>query len=339
VERVARVTLMKHNLVATEASASRSCQDLLASLRRKHLKHLPVHAGPLSSARAPSRHAHAKITAVQLLFCGTRGSIASPGAEFVRYGGHTSCVAISHDGMPPTLVLDGGTGLRNLSRHLGTEPFQGAILLGHLHWDHTQGLPFFRAAEHPDSRVTLFMPAQGDPVEVLSRALCPPHFPLRPDELRGRWRFRSLEPGSHSIEGFAVTAADIPHPGGRTFGYQISDSSGAVAYLSDHSPTTLGPGTDGLGEYHSAVVELVSGVDVLVHDAQHLAAELPEKHFLGHAAIEYAIGLARHCGVPRVVLFHHDPDRTDDELDDIVARSQGDGVSVAAAMEGHTIEF
>ena len=89
---------------------------------------------------------------VRVLFCGVRGSTPSPGAAFVRYGGNTSCVALAHDGAAPSLVLDGGTGLRNLSRHLGTRSFRGTILLGHLHWDHTQAFPSSPPATGPTAR-------------------------------------------------------------------------------------------------------------------------------------------------------------------------------------------
>jgi phosphoribosyl 1,2-cyclic phosphodiesterase len=271
---------------------------------------------------------------VELSFCGVRGSTPAPGASFLRYGGHTSCVAVSHDGHAPSLVLDGGTGLRRLARHLDGGPFVGTILLGHLHWDHMQGLPFFRAADHPESRTTVLLPARGDPVEVLGRCLGPPHFPLRPDELRGRWEFIALEPGDHDIEGFTVTALEIPHLDSRTYGYRVVDGSGAIAYLSDHNPISLGAGPDGLGEYHAAAVRLARDADVLIHDSQHLAAEFPAKAFLGHSAAEYAIGLAAHSGARRVVLYHHDPDRTDEEIDAIVAKHQHHGMAVGAAAEG-----
>ncbi len=274
---------------------------------------------------------------MQLLICGSRGSVPVSGREFVRYGGNTSCIAISRGGGVPSLVLDAGTGIRRLSRELDGGPFLGTILLSHLHWDHTQGLAFFGAAEHPDSEVTVAMPAQGDPEELLGRALGPPFFPLRPAELRGRWRFVALEPGNHTIDGFSVTAQEIPHPGGRTFGYRVSDGDATLAYLSDHSPTTFGPGPDGLGEYHSSAMQLASGVDLLVHDSQHLAAELPAKEFLGHSAVEYAIGLAEKAGARRLVLFHHDPERTDEQVDDIVTGAERAPVAVVAAAEGQTI--
>ena len=131
---------------------------------------------------------------MRLTFCGVRGSTPAPGAEFVRYGGHTSCVAVTHDGAAaPTLILDAGTGVRRVTALLAGQPFTGTILLTHLHWDHVQGLPFFRAGDRDDARVTLLLPDQQDGTgaeEVLARAMSPPHFPIRPSELRGRWSVR-----------------------------------------------------------------------------------------------------------------------------------------------------
>ncbi|MDQ3570823.1 MAG: MBL fold metallo-hydrolase [Actinomycetota bacterium] len=270
---------------------------------------------------------------------GVRGSTPAPGPEFVRYGGHTSCVALAHDGMAPSLVLDAGTGIRRLTGVLGGLPFRGTILLGHLHWDHTRGLPFFAAGDHPDARVHLYLPEQGDAVEILSRAMSPPHFPISPQELRGDWSFDGLCPGQHELEGFTVLALDIPHKGGRTFGFRVSDGAASVAYLSDHSPVTLGPGAEGLGEYHQAAMALAQGVDLLVHDAQHTAEEFEAKRSFGHSAVEYAVGLAREAGARRLLLFHHDPPRTDDALDAIVASHQDGPVPVEAAVEETTVEL
>jgi phosphoribosyl 1,2-cyclic phosphodiesterase len=272
---------------------------------------------------------------VQVTFCGVRGSTPAPGPDFVRYGGNTSCVALARDGEPPSLLLDGGTGLRRLAKLL-TAPFEGTILLGHLHWDHTQGLPFFPAADK--GRVDVFIPAQGDPTEVLARSVGPPHFPLRPDELRGRWTFTGLDEGEHELGGWSVTSREIPHPGGRTFGYRVSDGTATVTYMSDHCPTDLGPGPDGIGEYHEAAISLARNADLLIHDAQLTAAELPERAFLGHAAAEYAVRLGEKSAATQVALFHHDPDRTDDEIDGIVRSLAAAAVPLFAAAEGRTLD-
>jgi phosphoribosyl 1,2-cyclic phosphodiesterase len=270
--------------------------------------------------------------------CGVRGSTPAPGREYVRYGGHTSCVALAHDAGPPTLVLDAGTGLRRLTKLLGVTPFRGTILLSHLHWDHVHGLPFFAAGDRPDSAIDVLLPApDGDPVETLERGMSPPHFPIGPRDLGGGWRFRGLTEGRFELEGFTVLVREIPHKGGQTFGFRIDDGTASIAYLADHDPTQAGPGPDGLGEYHPAAMELAAGVDLLIHDAQFESREFPAVGHFGHAAIEYAVALATKAGAHGLALFHHAPERTDEQLDAIVARLPTGELPVFAATEGSVI--
>jgi len=277
---------------------------------------------------------------MRVTVCGARGSTPAPGPAHVRYGGHTSCVALAHDGQRPSLILDAGTGIRRVTALLGEHPFAGAIVLGHLHWDHTMGLPFFAGADRPDARTDLYMPAQGDPEEVLARVMSPPHFPITPAELRGAWRFFGLEADSPTdIEGFTVLAREIPHKGGRTFGLRVSDDSATVTYMSDHCPTVLGPGPDGLGHYHDAALELASHSDLLIHDAQYLDDELPARASFGHSSPGYALGLAQRAWARRLLLFHHDPPRTDDDIDAIVAGYSRDRLPVHGAIEGMVIDL
>jgi ribonuclease BN (tRNA processing enzyme) len=276
---------------------------------------------------------------VRLTVCGVRGSTPAAGPAFVRYGGNTSCVALGHDDAPPSLILDAGTGIRRVSTLLSGQPFNGSLLLGHLHWDHVEGLPFFSSGDHPEARVDLFMPAQGDAETVLRGLMSNPYFPITPAELRGTWRFHALESGEHTIEGFTVVALDIPHKGGRCFGYRISDGTSSVAYLSDHSPTTLGPGPDNRGEYHANALELARGCDVLIHDSQYTDDELPGRILWGHSSTGYAVGLARTAGVGQLLLYHHEPSRTDDALDDMVAGLEQSPVRVAGAAEEMVIDL
>ncbi|MFY9929459.1 MAG: MBL fold metallo-hydrolase [Streptosporangiaceae bacterium] len=279
---------------------------------------------------------------MRLHFCGVRGSTPAPGPDFVRYGGHTSCVAVADDDAPPTIILDAGTGIRRVTGLLNRQAFRGTILLTHLHWDHVQGLPFFSGGDHDDAQVTLLLPDQQDGTsaeQVLSRAMSPPHFPISPGQLRGRWSFTAISPGRLQAEGFSIEAREIPHKGGRTIGYRVSDGRSAVAYVTDHCPTVLGPGPDGWGEYHSSALELAAGADVLVHDAQLIAEEVPAQAAFGHAAAEYAVELARRSGSQRVVLFHHQPGRTDDELDKIAQRFAGSPVPVTVATEEQIIDL
>jgi len=275
---------------------------------------------------------------VRLLFCGVRGSTSAPGAPFVRVGGHTSCVALAHDNKPWTLILDAGTGIRHVSDHLDGHAFVGAVLLTHLHWDHVQGLPFFAAGDRDDAHVDVRIPAQvgsdgrvRDAAAVLARAMSPPHFPIGPDGLRGEWHFESLEAGHARIEGFDVVAFDVPHKGGRTFGFRISDGEGSVAYIPDHCPQ---PDTS------SAITRACAGVDLLVHDAQFLAHERAVADLYGHATVDDALTLAERCQAGRLALFHHAPGRTDDDVDAIGRQAAahtgaglGAGVTVIVARE------
>lgn len=280
---------------------------------------------------------------MRVTFCGVRGSTPAPGARFVRYGGHTSCVAIAHVDGPPSLLLDAGTGMQNVTALLGGAPYDGSVLLGHLHWDHTHGMPFFGGGGAHGSRVDLFIPDQGESVEaVLERCISPPHFPIVPSQLGDGWSFVGLAEGTHQIEGFTVLAREIPHKGGRTFGYRVEGEGGSLAYLSDHSPTSVGPGPDGLGARHDAVMALADGVDLLVHDAQHLAEQFPGVGFLGHASVEYCVAVALEAGVGSLALFHHAPTRTDDEIDEIERMAQlfaGNDMVVFAAYEGLVIDL
>jgi phosphoribosyl 1,2-cyclic phosphodiesterase len=271
--------------------------------------------------------------------CGVRGSTPAPGPEYLRYGGNTSCVAVGPDSGDPTLLLDAGTGLARVGGLLGGRPFRGTVLLGHLHWDHTHGLPFSSALDREDAVVRLLLPAQegGAAEQLLARAMSPPHFPIAPGQLRGRWTFECVEEGDAEVEGFAVRAREIPHKGGRTFGYRISDGHSTLAYLSDHGPSALGDGPDGFGPYHDAALDLADGVDVLLHDAQYTAAEFGARQDWGHSAVDYAVGLAQAAGARSLVLFHHDPRRTDDELDALGRALRGAPVPCTVAREGERL--
>ncbi|MGD9792658.1 MAG: MBL fold metallo-hydrolase [Acidimicrobiia bacterium] len=273
--------------------------------------------------------------------CGVRGSMPSTGLEFAGVGGNTSCVAIAHDGELPRLVLDAGTGLRILAKVLGATPFRGTILLGHLHWDHVMGLPFFPPGDHPDAKVRMLLPEQGvEPIALLGRAMSPPFFPITPKDLRGDWQVGTFDEGRFEAEGFDVLAREIPHKGSRTMGLRISDGTSSIAYLSDHSPHDLGVGDHGYGVLHDAAMELASGVDLLIHDAQYTMGELANRFTWGHAAADFCVALAEASGAKKVLLFHHDPWRTDEAvaaLRDVVAASAT--IPVEFAVEGSVIDL
>lgn len=268
---------------------------------------------------------------MRLSFLGVRGSTPAPGPDFVRYGGHTSCVAVSlGPAEPPTLLLDAGTGLRALTGLLDGNPFRGSALITHLHWDHVQGLPFTPCVDRHDARVDVFVPAQDGRSgrELLEQSMSPPAFPITPAGLNGRWSFTAVEPGSFTAEDFAVTAFDVAHKGGRTYGFRIEANGASVAYLPDHAPAA------GVSDEATAAMR---DVDVLIHDAEFLDDERPTSDLYGHGTVADAVALADRVGAAALVLFHHGPNRTDDALDRIrdglVARS-----AVVLAAEGDVLD-
>ncbi len=260
---------------------------------------------------------------MKITFYGVRGSTPCAGTEFDRIGGHTSCVAVSVDDELPTLVLDAGTGLQSLTRRFGPNPFDGTILLTHLHWDHVQGLPFFPQADRDDAHVTVCQPAQGDPVEVLRRAMSPPHFPIGPDGLRGEWRHVALEAGEHKFGPFVVTARDVEHKGGRAFGYRVEHDDRAFVYV-----------PDALDDNDEAITALATDADVLVRGAPFVSSERERAELFGHGTVEHAVELASEIGVGRLVVTHHGPMRTDDAVEEVIARS---GLTIA--REGATLDI
>lgn len=271
---------------------------------------------------------------------GCRGSMPAPGLDHCRYGGHTSSIAIGAGNAAPDLIVDAGTGIHRVTSLLDGHPFRGSILLGHLHWDHIYGLPFFAAGDRPDSRVDVYIPDRGGhPGLDLAEVIAPPLFPITPDQLRGRWRFNDLGEGEHRIEGYDVHAREIPHKGGRTFGYRISDGAVTVAYLSDHGPSSMGEGPEGYGPYHDAALFLAGGADLLIHDAQYLDDEWATYGHFGHSTADYALGLAKEAKARRLLMFHHDPRRTDEDLDRLAeAWAATEELEVLTAREGQFVD-
>jgi phosphoribosyl 1,2-cyclic phosphodiesterase len=229
----------------------------------------------------------------------------------------------------PTLLMDAGTGIRSLPGLLGPEPFRGSILLSHLHWDHVEGLPFCRAVDRDDAQVDLHVPEQdgASSRDLLARMFSPPSFPIEPEGLLGKWRFLPAPESPMSIEGFEVTAVDVNHKGGRTLGYRVATAAGAFAYLPDHAPSRgLAP----------AVRDLIEGVDVLMHDAQFTETERRLADDYGHATVEETVALAAKASVGTLVLFHHSPVRTDDQLDRILDLVESP-LPIVVAREGMRI--
>jgi phosphoribosyl 1,2-cyclic phosphodiesterase len=248
---------------------------------------------------------------------GTRGSLAAPGPETVRYGGNTSCVeVISAEGT--RLILDAGTGLRRLGGRIGPEAGRVDLLLTHLHMDHLQGLGFFRPLDEPGQEVHIWGPPSTtlDLRARLSRYLSPPLFPIRLRELPCALTTHDVPLDTFEIDGFRITAALVCHPG-PTVGYRIEADGVRLAYIPDHEPVLGARALPNQSDWVSGF-ELAQGVDLLIHDAQYSVNEYAQRVGWGHSTIVDALAFAARAGVRRLVTFHHDPGHDDAALDRLI---------------------
>jgi phosphoribosyl 1,2-cyclic phosphodiesterase len=274
---------------------------------------------------------------VHVRLWGTRGSVPSPGADTVRYGGNTSCVEV-HTGSS-LLILDAGTGIRPLGISLRDYHGRIDLLLSHLHLDHVQGIGFFEPAFRPDLELHIWgPPAPNEGLRArLARYLSPPLFPVRLRELNPEVVLHELPNEPIQIGDARITVEAVMHPGS-TVGYRIEDESCSLAYLPDHEPALGAPSFPINPEWTSGH-GLAHGVDLLIHDAQYTPAEYAERVGWGHSSIEHTWAFAVQAGVRRLVTFHHDPSHSDDQLDALVAELQSrDGPQVIGGTEGLELE-
>ncbi len=266
-------------------------------------------------------------------FWGVRGSVASPGPETVQVGGNTSCVEIVTD--HHRIVLDAGTGLRGLGNHLMKEGRSDiTLLLSHLHWDHIQGLPFFAPLYQPETRIDVFSGAFNAPLrETLRRQMSAPTFPVDLNEVPARLGFQELRDQQRIVlKDVEVTICRANHPDA-VFAYRIQHGDCSVVYATD---TEHYPCVD------PRLVALARNADVLIYDAQYLPEEYAGQTGMsrvgwGHSTYEAAVELARAAGVGKLMLFHHDPSRSDDQVREIEARAQERFPDAFAACEGMTL--
>jgi phosphoribosyl 1,2-cyclic phosphodiesterase len=269
--------------------------------------------------------------------------LAAPGADTVRYGGNTSCLEVRLES-GHTLILDAGTGMRALGASLEHTVTDGLhIFLTHLHLDHLQGLGFFRPLFRAGLDVHLWGPAS--PVQSLADRiaiyLSPPLFPVRLADVAARLTFHDAPEDAVTIGSATVRAAKVTHQG-PTVGYRIEEEGRALVYLPDHEPSLGVHLPDQPCEWISGY-DVAHDADVLFHDAQYGDDEYPHHVGWGHSCIEHALAFARKAEVGKVVLFHHDPYHTDDELEALLGEARrhwdGDGDRVSLAHEGLTLEL
>ena len=278
---------------------------------------------------------------MKITFYGVRGSIATPGKDTVKYGGNTSCVLVEPDD-DVVLIFDAGTGIRSLGQLLVSDGRDIYLLFSHHHWDHIQGLPFFRPIYQQGRTVRLLSNNLniGDASSVLDQ-MSDSHFPITGAQLRAQIEVVPFnDQGSLMIGDAKVSTMPLNHPGGGS-GYKIETAHGSLVYITDNE---LSP-PDEMQTSYPEWIDFIQGVDLLIHDAMFLDDELPKVHGWGHSLISQVLQLALDADVKRLVLFHHDPSRTDAQLDEILANSRewmasrSAEIEVSLAREGESYQL
>jgi phosphoribosyl 1,2-cyclic phosphodiesterase len=249
---------------------------------------------------------------------GCRGSLATPGPATLAYGGNTSCVELRLDD-GSTIVLDAGTGIRELGLRLANKPPAPIhLLLTHLHLDHVVGLPFFSPLWDARAELHIWAPfARADLAEAIARYMSPPLFPVSISDVPADVTFHDLPERTWRLGSAHVSSERVRHVG-PTVGYRIEDAARSLAYLPDHEPYSVGEphDSDGLSGYGLAL-----DASILLHDAQYLETEYPVRVGWGHSSVAHAVAFASAARAQRLVLFHHDPLHSDDDLTELEARA------------------
>lgn len=273
---------------------------------------------------------------------GSRGSIASPGADTARYGGNTSCVEVRSPGCD-VVILDAGTGIRELGAQLVQEGADRIfLLLTHLHVDHLEGLGMFEPIWQPRTELHIWGPAS--PVASLEERIAtyfsPPLFPVHLSEVPARIEYHDASESEWRIDGARFFSNAIVHPG-PTVGYRIESGKRVLAYLTDHEPA-LGADLEVDAPEWISGHSLAYGADVLIHDCQYTPQEYPSRLGFGHSSTEHVALFAQTAEVDRLLLFHHDPMHSDDQLErmreDVVDRWGVDGERCTIAAEGAELD-
>jgi phosphoribosyl 1,2-cyclic phosphodiesterase len=275
---------------------------------------------------------------VRAVVWGARGSLASPGPETARYGGQTACIAV-HLSDGSLVVLDAGTGIRPLGMALAQEPLDRVdLLITHLHSDHIEGLKFFEPFW--DASVEFHVWGPPSPLKPLRDRLAPffapPFFPVHLRDVPCRPEFHEVPTDGWQLGSATVFADLIKHPG-PAVGYRIEENGHALAYLPDHEPV-LGTDLEDSDPQWISGFALSDAADVLIHDAQYTQVEYDSRVGWGHSSTQQVVTFAERADAKRLVLFHHDPLHTDDDLDGILATARdltrGDRGRIELAHEG-----
>ena len=250
-------------------------------------------------------------------FWGVRGTLPAPAPQNIRYGGNTSCVSLEFP-RGQMLVLDAGTGIRELGNHLmasATGRLKGTILITHPHWDHINALPFFTPLYIQGNEFEICGPAQpgASMRDLVAAQMDGRFFPITPTEFGSSIRYRDLQQGTHLLNGVEVQAFMLMHPG-VCLGYRINYRGRSLSYITDQE-LYLPDSPHYTAEYVDRLVEFLRGTNVLITDTTYTDLEYPSRVGWGHSSVSQVADLAHRAEVERLCIFHHDPSQTDDDID------------------------
>lgn len=291
-----------------------------------------------SSTETPPAEASGVKDSLTLRCWGTRGSIPSPGPKTARYGGNTTCFEVRLGDQ--RLIFDAGSGIRQL----GLDLLQNGggyhhIFLTHFHWDHIQGFPFFPPLYRPEIDLKIVGPKQNniDVRSLFAGQMGPIYFPVPFSVVAAKMSFDHLNEGTWEVGEIKLRTMRVKHPS-YVVGYRIEAAGKVVCFIPDDEVD--GEGYEVTDGWRERLLEFIQGADLLIHDSMYTDEEYPSRLGWGHSTFSQSLRLAEEGGVKKLLFFHHDPERSDEEIDGIVSRirddaaARGSAVVMDAAAEG-----
>jgi phosphoribosyl 1,2-cyclic phosphodiesterase len=270
---------------------------------------------------------------MEVKFWGVRGSIPTPEADRLRYGGNTTCLEIGAPDLREPVIIDCGSGIRALGDELlKRQARRFHILLSHFHWDHIQGLPSFAPLFQPGTDITIYSNRSTlESCLLLAAQMADPYFPVLFGEVGAQLDFKQVDCGKEfTIGSLKIEPFQLNHPQGAV-GFRIESEGRAMVHASDHEA--------GVAEIDAGLVRVARDSELLVMDAQYTPEEYPPKVGWGHSSYAHAADAAKAAGVKQLMLFHHDPAHSDTFLDQMLADAQKLFATTGMACEGKAFEI